>query len=204
MTLRHWQIRIHVAHSRYFSMQSPKRKVTKFQFPTKFIPGGACLFQFTISYDWFSWYAMCRTKPGPQHRFLGNIPPQHHVAWTVYIALTHWGRGTHICVSKLTIIVQIMACRLAGAKPLSEPTMEYFSRTIGSKLQWNINRNYFFHSRKYIWKCRLKNGGHSVSIVEEFHVHTRLKLAVDMQQHYLATYLTEDGNQQICFRHTFI
>ena len=53
------------------------------------------------------------TKPGPQHRFLGNIPPQHHVAWTVYITLTHWGRGTHICVSKLTIIVQVMACRLA-------------------------------------------------------------------------------------------
>ena len=41
------------------------------------------------------------------------------------LALTHWGRVTHICVNKLTIMVQIMACRLAGAKPLSEPMLEY-------------------------------------------------------------------------------
>ena len=32
-----------------------------------------------------------------------------------------------------------MACRLAGAKPLSEPMLKY--STLGSKLQWNINRN---------------------------------------------------------------
>ena len=39
--------------------------------------------------------------------------------------LTHWGRVTHICVGKLTL-VQIMACRLNGAKPLSEPMLEYY------------------------------------------------------------------------------
>ena len=32
-----------------------------------------------------------------------------------------------------------MACRLDGAKPLSEPLLEYCS--LGNKLQWNINRN---------------------------------------------------------------
>ena len=31
----------------------------------------------------------------------------------------------HICVNKLTSLVQIMACRLDGAKPLSEPMLEY-------------------------------------------------------------------------------
>ena len=38
------------------------------------------------------------------------------------ICLTHWGRVTHKCVGKLTIIVlvQTMACRLDGAKLLSE------------------------------------------------------------------------------------
>ena len=35
--------------------------------------------------------------------------------------LTHWGRVTHICVDKLSL-VQIMACLLDGAKPLSERT----------------------------------------------------------------------------------
>ena len=39
--------------------------------------------------------------------------------------LTHWGRVTHICISDLTIIFQIMACRLVGAKPLSEPMLNY-------------------------------------------------------------------------------
>ena len=40
--------------------------------------------------------------------------------------LTHWGRVmhiNHICVSEV-IIIQIMACGLAGAKPLSEPMLE--------------------------------------------------------------------------------
>ena len=37
-----------------------------------------------------------------------------------------WGWMMYICVSKLTIsLVQIMACRLDGAKPLSEPILEY-------------------------------------------------------------------------------
>ena len=38
--------------------------------------------------------------------------------------LTPWGRVTHIRVSKLTII-QIISCRLNGAKQLSEPMQEY-------------------------------------------------------------------------------
>ena len=48
--------------------------------------------------------------------------------------LTHWGQVTHICVSELTIIGHIMACRLAGAKPLSESMMEYFNLTLGKTL----------------------------------------------------------------------
>ena len=40
--------------------------------------------------------------------------------WLVIDMLTHWGRVKHICVGKLT-----MACRLDGAKPLSEPMLEY-------------------------------------------------------------------------------
>ena len=34
-----------------------------------------------------------------------------------------------------------MACRLVGAKPLSEPMLEYFNWTPRNKLQWNFNRN---------------------------------------------------------------
>ena len=55
-----------------------------------------------------------------------------------------WGRVTHICVNKLSSLVQIMACRLAGAKPLSEPMPEcYYYWTFGNKLQWIYNRNLY-------------------------------------------------------------
>ena len=39
-------------------------------------------------------------------------------------ALTYWSRVTYICVSKI-ILVQMMAWRLFGTKPLSEPMLEY-------------------------------------------------------------------------------
>ena len=39
-----------------------------------------------------------------------------------YFELTYWGWETHICVS---ILLQIMVCRLFGAKPLPEPVMTY-------------------------------------------------------------------------------
>ena len=39
--------------------------------------------------------------------------------------LTHWGQVTHIGVGKITTIGSDKACRLNGAKPLSEPEMEY-------------------------------------------------------------------------------
>ena len=44
------------------------------------------------------------------------------------------------------LLVEIMACRLVGAKPLSEPMLEYFNSNLRNKLQWNIKRNsYIFH-----------------------------------------------------------
>ena len=34
-----------------------------------------------------------------------------------------------------------MACRLASAKPLSEPMLKYFDWTPENEIQWNFNRN---------------------------------------------------------------
>ena len=44
-------------------------------------------------------------------------------------------------------LVQIMACRLIDTKPLSEPTLEYYSN-IGNKLQCNLQRNSYFFIKK--------------------------------------------------------
>ena len=53
---------------------------------------------------------------------------------------------TYICISKLTIIgslVQIIACCLVGAKPLSETMLEYIvNLTLGNGLQLNFNCNF--------------------------------------------------------------
>ena len=57
-----------------------------------------------------------------------------------------------------------MACRLVGAKPLSEPMVEYCQ--LGPKEQTSVKSEAkftHFHSRKCIWKHRLRNGGHFVS-----------------------------------------
>ena len=41
------------------------------------------------------------------------------------LALTHWGWVTHIRQWPMPSLVQIMACRLLGTKPLSEPLLEF-------------------------------------------------------------------------------
>ena len=56
-------------------------------------------------------------------------------------------------------LVQIMACRLFGAKPLSKPMLFFVNWTLRNKLQWNSNQN---TKRKCIWRHRLRNGGHYV------------------------------------------
>ena len=62
-----------------------------------------------------------------------------------------------------SILVQIMARCLFGAKPLSKPMMGYCQLDLKEhtsvKLQWKYK---IVHSQKCIWKCRLRNGGHFV------------------------------------------
>ena len=58
-------------------------------------------------------------------------------------------------------LVQIMACRLIGAKPLSEPMLEYCYLDPYEQTSVKFESKYkTFHSWKCIWKCRLGNGGH--------------------------------------------
>ena len=53
-------------------------------------------------------------------------------------------------------LVQVMACRLFGAKPLPEPMLAYCQldsyEHISVKFESESNH---FHSRKWIWNCRL-------------------------------------------------
>ena len=60
--------------------------------------------------------------------------------------------------------VQIMACHLLCAKPLSEPTLQYCQLDPREHISVKFYSTFkSFHSRKCNWKYRLRNGGHSVS-----------------------------------------
>ena len=91
-----------------------------------------------------------------QNRMMG------HYWWS---SLTHWGRVTHICVSKLAII--------ASDNGLSPGRHQAIIWTSAGILLIGHSRTNFseilieiiflkIHSRKCIWKCRLWNGGHVV------------------------------------------
>ena len=78
--------------------------------------------------------------------------------------LTHWGRVTHICAGKLIIIGSDKACRLIGAKPLSEPMLDCCQLDPCEHISMKIYSKYSnFHWRICTWKCRLRNGAHLVS-----------------------------------------
>ena len=54
-----------------------------------------------------------------------------------------------------------MACRLDGAKPLSEPLLEYCWLDPWEQTSVKFQSQFkHFHSRKCIWKCCLRNGVH--------------------------------------------
>ena len=57
-------------------------------------------------------------------------------------------------------LVQIMACRLIGAKPLSEPMLIYCQLGHRNKFQWifNLNSNFAIQENAFK-KRRLRNGG---------------------------------------------
>ena len=60
-------------------------------------------------------------------------------------------------------LVQIMACHLFGAKPLSKPMLGYCQLNPKQQTSVKFQSKYkTFHSRKYIWKYCLRNGGHFV------------------------------------------
>ena len=79
--------------------------------------------------------------------------------------LTHWGRVTHICVNKLTNIGSDN-----GMSPGRRQAIIWTNAGIlligalGTNFNEMLIEFIYFHSQKSIWKCRLENGGHFVSV----------------------------------------
>ena len=79
-------------------------------------------------------------------------------------SLNHWGRVTHICVSKLAIIGSDN-----GLSPGRRQAIIWINvkilliRSLGTEFSEILIKIDTFSLKKRIWKCRLENGGHFVS-----------------------------------------
>ena len=61
------------------------------------------------------------------------------------------------------VLVQIMACHLFHARPLSKPMLIYFQLDPWEQILMKFESKYkTFHSQKCIWKYHLRNGSHFV------------------------------------------
>ena len=64
-------------------------------------------------------------------------------------------------------IVQIMACRLFGTKPLSEPMLPYCQLDPNEHILVKFYQDFkSFHLRKCTWNSRLRNGVHFFSCLD--------------------------------------
>ena len=96
--------------------------------------------------DQWCWHHMCSGHPG----------------WKG--ALTHWGRVPHICVSKLTIIGSDNGLSPGRRQAIIWTNAEIlWIGPLGTSLNEILIEIHIFHSRKCVWKYRLRNGGHFVS-----------------------------------------
>ena len=81
------------------------------------------------------------------------------VQYTTFVSvIIHWGWQAYIYVGKLTIIVQIMACRLDDAQ-----SWNIVNWTLGNKLQWNLNLNSNIFIQENAFENFVWNGIHFAS-----------------------------------------
>ena len=74
-------------------------------------------------------------------------------------ALTHWGLETHMRQLTGTTLVQVMACRLFGAKQFSKPILVYSQSDIREDISVKSESKYSILSNR-IWKYRLESDGY--------------------------------------------
>ena len=92
-------------------------------------------------------------------------------AWENFLAatlvtfgwLTHWGRVTHICISKLTSIGSDNGLSPGRRQAIIWTNTEILLvRPLGTNISEILIENHIFSFNKMLLKCRLRNGGHLV------------------------------------------
>ena len=76
-------------------------------------------------------------------------------SWNILPLLTS-PSAAYLHQSSGSAMVQIMACRLFGAKPLPEPMLVYCQLDSWEQISVEFKSDFYhFTSRKFIWNCRL-------------------------------------------------
>ena len=79
--------------------------------------------------------------------------------------LTHWGRVTHMGVSKLNVIGSDNGLSPARRQAIFRTNAGILLiRPLGTKISEIFIEVYTFSFKKCIWKCRLENDGHFTSV----------------------------------------
>ena len=115
----------------------------------------------------------CYTKVNfvEQHwNLLTKLQMSHTASHSTFIAASHADAGPDQRISPSAAymrlwtgpqLVQVMACRLFGAKPIPEPMLTFCQLDPWEQTSVKCESKYkSFHSWDCIWKCRLRNGGH--------------------------------------------
>ena len=114
-----------------------------------------CLQRCSVEFTWGQFHKNCSWICSPiiRLKLLPHLPKTNE--WTDLPLVPHMRRWI------VSALVEIMACRLDGAKPLPEVILTYNKldpkEHISMKSYLKLK---YCHSRKCIWICRLENGGH--------------------------------------------
>ena len=105
-------------------------------------------------------------------------------------------------------LVQTVACCLFSTKPLSKPMLGYSQLDPWEQTSVKFESKFeIFHSRKCIWKCHWRNGGHFFLWGDEFKVEYRSYFGLTKDTPHLAltdqlwgVYCECIGENQQCYK----
>ena len=136
------------------------------------------------------WFLCCVTL-----KFDGG--PWKTIAYLFYATLTHWGRVTHICVSKLTIIGSDNGLSPGLLQAIIWTNAEILFIGPLEKLQWNLNQNsYVFIQENVIERvdCEMAailSGPQWVKLCASFQSHRWIQTGVTIWKHSIQVKISD-------------
>ena len=93
---------------------------------------------------------------------MGECKLCHHLTWVR--VPTHWPCVIWVrWTLTLNVNYHLSLVAWSASSHYQDQCRIIVNLTLKNKLQWYINQHSYPHSRKCIWKCRLRNVGHFVS-----------------------------------------